>query len=556
MNIATENLNLFIKMFNNSVKYFSRHVPLVNDLNVFPVPDGDTGTNMYQTLLGMQTRLSTTNPEDIIEYCDLLAQAALYEGRGNSGVILSQIYRGIAEGVQDCIRVDFDTLLNALTLARDFAYNSVLDPVEGTMLTVLTDLVDGLYDQKGKTISLCDSIKLLTNVAKISVDQTPDKLDVLKAGGVVDSGGYGLEIILRGMALTFNNSNPDEEPIYKRIPESSGDKIKDMISEHILGKEEYGYCTQFVLRTNIDLASQRNTFKKLGTSIVIAGNKDSFKIHLHSEDPGAIISLATDIGIISDVSIEDMESQSQNIIDDSIDQGFFVNEDLVATLSLDISNTILIVVASGIGVKNLFLELGSGIVINGGDTMNPSVSQILDAVNVIETDLILLLPNSKNVISAANEVAKLSDKNIVVLPTETVTEGIECAMSFDPSITPESNKEILMSLIEDIKTISIFSSSRAVVINGNNISKGQYIAMMNGEFLDTSDNPIDLLVNSIETVNESEREQVMVLVGDKYKNISLVEEKITDTFGELSSNGIEIHYGGQPNYDFLVSILN
>ena len=133
MNIATENLDLFTKMFDNSVKYFSRHVPLVNDLNVFPVPDGDTGTNMYQTLLGMQTRLSTTNPEDIIEYCDLLAQAALYEGRGNSGVILSQIYRGIAEGVQDCIRVDFDTLLNALTLARDFAYNSVLDPVEGKL---------------------------------------------------------------------------------------------------------------------------------------------------------------------------------------------------------------------------------------------------------------------------------------------------------------------------------------------------------------------------------------------------------------------------------------
>ena len=180
MATETANLDLFINMFDDSVAYFSRHVTLVNDLNVFPVPDGDTGTNMYQTLLGMQTRVSQESPGNISEYCDLLANAALYEGRGNSGVILSQIYRGIAEGVTNGSSIDFNILLNAFSLARDFAYSSVVNPVEGTMLTVLSDLVNALVAQKEQNISICESINLLTDVAQKSVDETPEKLDVLK----------------------------------------------------------------------------------------------------------------------------------------------------------------------------------------------------------------------------------------------------------------------------------------------------------------------------------------------------------------------------------------
>ena len=510
---------------------------------------------MYQTLLGMQTRVHGETPNNISEYCDLLAQAALYEGRGNSGVILSQIYRGIAEGVTGCDSVDSDVLLKAFTLARDFAYKSVIDPVEGTMLTVLTDLVDGLLEQKEKSISVCDSIKSLTTVAELSVDQTPEKLNVLKVGGVVDSGGYGLEIILRGMSLKFTDSDPSEEPIYERVPESSGEGVRNIISNHVLKNEEYGYCVQFVLDTDSDIDVQRNIFEKIAESIVIAENKNYFKIHLHLEEPEVAISAANDLGTISNVSIENMESQSQDKLNLPTNNDFILNHEIIST---QISDTILIVVASGTGIRKLFLEAGAGVIIDGGDTLNPSVAQILDAVSAIKSELVLLLPNSKNVISAANEVSKLSNKNIIVLPTTSLTEGIECAMLFDPSITPEDNKEILIPLIEDMKTISIFPSSRNVVIESVDIAKGQYISMMDNTFMGTSNDSIDLLINSIKSIEESQREQVMILVGhsDNSLDVSIVEEKMSAVFGDLTSIGIEIHYGGQPNYDFLISILN
>ena len=555
MKVKTGNLDLFTEMFDNSVKYFSRHVGLVNDLNVFPVPDGDTGTNMYQTLLGMQTRVNDETPSNISEYCDLLAQAALYEGRGNSGVILSQIYRGIAEGVTGCESVDLDVLLKALTLARDFAYKSVIDPVEGTMLTVLADLVDGLVEQKEKHLSVCDSIKLLTTVAELSVDQTPEKLDVLKIGGVVDSGGYGLEIILRGMALKFMDSDPTEEPIYERLPASSGEGVRNIISNHVLENGEYGYCTQFILHTKAGIDVQKDLFNKVGTSIVIAGNKDFFKIHLHAEDPGPAISVAIGVGIISDVSFEDMESQSQTKLDSQKDIGFSINEQIIES---DVGKTLLVAVANGDGIKNLFFDAGAAVVINGGDTLNPSVAQIVDAINAINTSTILLLPNSKNVVAAANEASKLFDKDIVVLSAHSIPEGIECAMTFDSSMTPQENKEILEPLIEDMKTISIFPSSRDVEINSVNIPEGQYISMLDGEFVSTSNNSVDLLIYSIKSIDESDRDQIMVLVGisDNGPNTLSVEKKMEDAFGDLTLAGIEIHYGGQPNYDFLVSILN
>ena len=555
MKVKTENLDLFTEMFDNSVKYFSRHVRLVNDLNVFPVPDGDTGTNMYQTLLGMQTRVNDETPSNISEYCDLLAQAALYEGRGNSGVILSQIYRGIAEGVAGCESVDLDVLLKALTLARDFAYKSVIDPVEGTMLTVLADLVDGLVEQKEKPLSVCDSIELLTTVAELSVDQTPEKLDVLKIAGVVDSGGYGLEIILRGMALKFMDSDPTEEPIYERLPASSGEGVRNIISNHVLENGEYGYCTQFILHTKTGTDIQKDLFNKVGTSIVIAGNKDSFKIHLHAEDPGPAISVAIGVGIISDVSFEDMESQSQTKLDSQKDIGFSINEQIIES---DVDKTLLVAVASGEGIKNLFFDAGAAVVIDGGDTLNPSVAQIVDAIDAINASTILLLPNSKNVVAAANEASKLFDKDIVVLSVHSIPEGIECAMTFDSSMTPQENKEILEPLIEDMKTISIFPSSRDVEINSVNIPEGQYVSMLDGEFVSTSNDSIDLLIDSIKSIDESDRDQIMVLVGvsDYEHNTFSVEKKMEGAFGDLTLAGIEIHYGGQANYDFLVSILN
>ena len=543
--------DIFWGMFSSAVIFFRRHVDAINSLNVFPVPDGDTGTNMYGTLEGIQSRMRTVEYADLRELTDLLSQAALYEGRGNSGIILSQIFRGLAEYLSvHTSEIDLEIISGAIGNARVKAFDSVAEPTEGTMLTVLSDVANRADSLKGKEISVKNLFKLLVEEAQRSVDRTPELLPILKDSGVVDSGGYGIEVILEGMSIFLTDTDPATVPIMLRRPDGDGTGVENLISDHFGSEDEFGYCTQFILDTDQESETIGTLFQALGTSTVIIGEMPTYRIHIHATDPGAVLTKAVELGSIASVSVENMEVQSKERLGSS--------ERTNKASKIDLrGQTALISIVNGSGISEITRNLGVDLVIDGGVDMNPSVADIVSAVEQVEADSILLLTNDKNVIPAADQAAELVISNIVILPTETQAEGLECIVDFDPYESAFKNKEMMVNLIPLIKTITIFNSSRAVEMNGQKVDHMQPIAMINGELYGYAENVDDLFVKVVEEELEKSVEHITVLLGNGLTNedVPRLEKLLKTNLPDLSEDIIEVHVGDQPHYDYLISVL-
>ena len=543
--------DIFWGMFSSAVIFFRRHVDAINSLNVFPVPDGDTGTNMYGTLEGIQSRMRTVEYADLRELTDLLSQAALYEGRGNSGIILSQIFRGLAEYLSvHTSEIDLEIISGAIGNARVKAFDSVAEPTEGTMLTVLSDVANRADSLKGKEISVKNLFKLLVEEAQRSVDRTPELLPILKDSGVVDSGGYGIEVILEGMAIFLTDTDPATVPIMLRRPAGDGTGVENLISDHFGSEDEFGYCTQFILDTDQESETIGTLFQALGTSTVIIGEMPTYRIHIHATDPGAVLTKAVELGSIASVSVENMEVQSKERLGSS--------ERTNKASKIDLrGQTALISIVNGSGISEITSNLGVYLVIDGGVDMNPSVADIVSAIEQVEADSILLLTNDKNVIPAADQAAELVISNIVILPTETQAEGLECIVDFAPYESAFNNKEMMLNLIPLIKTITIFNSSRAVEMNGQKVDHMQPIAMINGELYGYAENVDDLFVKVVEEELEKSVEHITVLLGNGLTNedVPRLEKLLKTNLPDLSEDIIEVHVGDQPHYDYLISVL-
>ena len=542
----------FLGMFNSSVVFFKRHVEAINSLNVFPVPDGDTGTNMYGTLHGMQSRMSSASYNNLYELMDQLAEAALYEGRGNSGIILAQIFQGLGEHLS-ChrSRIDFEIIAGAIHKARVKAFNSVKEPSEGTMLTVLSDVASKADSLKGKKISVKHLFQSLVKEAEQSVNRTPELLPLLKESGVVDSGGYGLEVILKGMSIFLDGSEPDTFPITLRFAEEDGVGVENLISDHFGSEDDFGYCTQFLLETNENLQIIEKLFEGLGNSTVIVGKQKIFRIHIHTLDHGDALSKAITLGSIAAVSIENMQTQSQEILNSSRKEKPSTQIDLPG-------QTALMSIVNGDGILRMNNELGVDLAIDGGLDMNPSVEDIISAVNQVRADSILLLTNDKNVIPAANQAAELLTVTIEVLPTETQVQGLECIFNFDPDISALQNKEIMGRLIPHIKTIAIFKSSRSVKINGMKVGRLQPVVMIEGEIRKSGDSLEELFLEVIQEELGQHVEHVTVLMGNgmNSNDIDRINKILDHNVENLEEDIIELHIGGQPHYDYLISVLS
>ena len=542
---------IFWGMFNSAVIFFRRHVDAINSLNVFPVPDGDTGTNMYGTLEGIRSRMSSVKYTNLNELTDLISEAALYEGRGNSGIILSQIFRGLSDYLKaHKSEIDFETISGAIANARVKAFDSVAEPAEGTMLTVLSDVSDRAHALKGKDISIKNLFKSLVREAQNSVDRTPGLLPILKDSGVVDSGGYGIQVILEGMAIFLNDSDPEMVPIVLRRPEGDGAGVENLISDHLGSEDEFGYCTQFLLDTDEGSTTIAERFQDLGTSTVIIGESPTYRIHIHAIDPGPILSKAVELGSIGSVSIENMEMQSKERL------GHFESPNNSSKIDLR-GQTALISIVNGSGISEISRNLGVDVVIDGGVDMNPSVADIVSAVDQVEADSILLLTNDKNVIPAANQAAELVSVNVVILPTETQVEGLECIVDFDPQQPAVKNKEIMAELISQIKTITLFNSSRAVEISGVKVDHMQPIAMVDGDLYRYAEDMDSLLVQVLRGEVSKGVEHITVLLGNglAIEDVGRIEKLLTNDLQNISEDIIEIHLGDQPHYDYLISVL-
>ena len=542
---------IFWGMFNSAVIFFRRHVDAINSLNVFPVPDGDTGTNMYGTLEGIRSRVSSVKYTNLNELTDLISEAALYEGRGNSGIILSQIFRGLSDYLKaHKSEIDFETISGAIANARVKAFDSVAEPAEGTMLTVLSDVSDRAHALKGKDISIKNLFKSLVREAQNSVDRTPGLLPILKDSGVVDSGGYGIQVILEGMAIFLNDSDPEMVPIVLRRPEGDGAGVENLISDHLGSEDEFGYCTQFLLDTDEGSTTIAERFQDLGTSTVIIGESPTYRIHIHAIDPGPILSKAVELGSIGSVSIENMEMQSKERL------GHFESPNNSSKIDLR-GQTALISIVNGSGISEISRNLGVDLLIDGGVDMNPSVADIVSAVDQVEADSILLLTNDKNVILAANQATELVSVNVVILPTETQVEGLECIVDFDPQQPAVKNKEIMAELISQIKTITLFNSSRAVEISGVKVDHMQPIAMVDGDLYRYAEDMDSLLVQVLREEVSKGVEHITVLLGNglAIEDVGRIEKLLTNDLQNISEDIIEIHLGDQPHYDYLISVL-
>ena len=551
MDSNTTTADIFWGMFRSAVIFFRRHVDAINSLNVFPVPDGDTGTNMYGTLEGIQSRVMSVEYTDLQELTDLISRAALYEGRGNSGIILSQIFRGLSDYISlQTSEINFEIIYGAIENAKVKAFDSVAEPIEGTMLTVLSDVVNKANSLKEKNLSVRSLFKSLAEEAERSVDRTPELLPVLKESGVVDSGGYGIEVILKGMLLYLDDMPPDTFPIVLRKPAGDGSGVGNLIADHFESEDEFGYCTQFILDTDLDSKTVEANFEGLGTSVVIIGELPTYRIHVHAEDPGAILTKAVELGIVGSVSVENMEIQSKETL------RTLEKSNQVSKIDLK-GKTALISIVNGSGILDISRNLGVDLVIEGGIDMNPSVADIVSAVDQIESDSILLLTYDKNVIPAANQAAALVTSDVVILPTETQVEGLECIVDFDPYQSALKNKEIMAELIPQIKTITIFRSSRAVRINGSKINHMQPIAMINGNMYSYADNLDDLLVEVVRNEFNKDPEHIMVLLGNGLHNsdIARIEKLLNNSVLDLDEDIIEIHLGEQPHFDYMISVL-
>ena len=551
MNSSKENekhiINSVISLIDDVVSYFDKHVDYVNDLNVFPVPDGDTGTNMYRTLKGVQSRVNEQELFTIGDLSKVISLAALYEGRGNSGVILAQIIRGLFGCLNETLDWQMSNIPAALSTAKDKAYSSVSEPVEGTMLTVIGEISDKLNDFFSETdTNLKDLLTSLSGFAQKSVNDTPNHMQLLKDSGVVDSGGYGIEIIVKAIELSCLQPRSLDASVTVRTPEDSGNKIKQALGDHFDHGDEYGFCTQFVLISETDETVLRNKLENLCTSLVVLSESPVHRVHLHTNNVDDVMSNAKKIGEIQDLSVEDMEKQAFGSYSNGT-EALNVDEDLVK----------MIVLSSGEGNKEMFLELGAATVFSLSPDSNPSVSELLGLFKQFESsdvDLILL-PNDKNIFSAASEAAKMTKLNIKIIPTQNLGQGLECAAEFDPQMKLEINEKLMLEIIPNIENIFIFPSARNISINNtDDVLSGDPIAMKSGSIIDSAKTLDSLLVKILKSEMNLEYERVIILVGkDRIK--SQVDDFLSKNVESVVKSNIETYYGGQDHYDYLVSII-
>lgn len=523
-------------------QFLETKVDHINSLNVFPVPDGDTGTNLFLTLRSVEEELASLNTRSITTVCEAIAKGALMGARGNSGVILAQFLRGIVEHIDGKSDISPRDLIHGLSNARDLAYSSVSNPTEGTMLTVINDISSAASYNKDEDIPIDDLWGTICEAANKSVAETPSLLPILEEAGVVDAGGFGLAVFLEGAMLAIRK-HPNKSNY------TSVDSIKTTTNErhrinaeftHSTEDDEYGYCTQFILDgSNLDIEMIRSDIEKLGTSNVVIGSETIVRIHTHTDDPGSTLSYAISIGKISQVNIADMDHQNRQFVRNK-------------QISIEPVQLAIISVGSGDGILSLLMESGSNAVINGGDSMNPSTKEILDSMESLNAEQFVLLPNNPNVVAAAEQASLMSERTVTVVPTVSIPQGIAALISFNPLLEPETNIENMHKARMDVRSGAICKAARSVQINNLAIALGDFMGLLEREVVVTGHEIENTAENLLDCINP-DGSLITLYWGDSIDEylatrcMELLVEKYPNT-------DFELVYGGQPYYEFIISI--
>jgi uncharacterized protein len=516
---------------------------IVNALNVFPVPDGDTGTNMLLTMQAAYAEIARSGENNIGKMAHAVAQGALMGARGNSGVILSQIWRGFARGLDSLDEMDGPAFSHALSEARNTAYKGVVRPVEGTILTVAKDVATAAEQAVKETKEISLIMETLVEAADKSVKHTPELLPILKQANVVDSGGKGLFFILEGM-LRYLKGQSLETPISSVQPLSAMN-LEEM--ESIEPGQDFEVVVDFRPIDPLDLENFYNDLSEMGTSIQLGEGDGMYRLHIHvpTEKRYTPIDYTMKLGTITKVSIENLMAQMEDIEK--------AKADSLTLAQVEPGQIAVVAVSPGQGLSRIFGSLGVAAVVEGGQTMNPSTEEILHAIENLATDKIIILPNNKNIILAAQQTASVTVKNVAVIPCTSVPQGLSAMLRLDPDGNMERVVKEMNEAIKEVETGEVTVATRTVELNGINVQEGQVIALHNGKLVKSSATLDDAVIGLLKEAGTEERERITLFYGNNIsrQEVNRIVDLIRSTF---ASHEIELHEGGQPHYQFIISI--
>ena len=552
---AAQNAALLVGMVQAAADAVEMNRDTVNALNVFPVPDGDTGTNMVLTLRSIIEEMPNPSETPVPDIAKTMARSALLGARGNSGLILSQFFKGLALAVGESSELSGRVFAEALSIASTNSYKAVPNPVEGTMLTVYRECAD----EAQKSVGMNNRLEtVLTNVAARSLDtvrRTPEMLPVLAEAEVVDSGGYGFAVMLDGALQALLGEDPAARVV--EVPMPGGKQFSGVVKEDFVDASveiDWGYCTVFAIQTDqIDLDKLRAHMDQIGRSPIVDGTGGIARIHVHMEDPGVALSAGLEYGQILNIEIANMDAQAAEWASDRRD-GASSQAIGIGTTRVDPPDIAIVAVAAGDGLSDLILSAGLGVtsIVEGGDTMNPSVADLLAAVEAAPSQRVVLLPNNKNVLAAAQQVPDLTTKEVRVVPTRSVQTGVASLLAFNMDFSIDEVADAMTEVASEVGEGRVCQASRDVTIYGHDIKAGMTFATFDDEIVAVGRDPMSVLIKMIDE-HSDDAEIVTVYTGD-----SVTTEQVATTTESLESkfSGLEIEvvYGGQPHYDYLVAV--
>ncbi|MDQ4708109.1 DAK2 domain-containing protein [Bacillus subtilis] len=551
MSIRTLDGRTFAEMILAGAQNLSQNASAVDALNVFPVPDGDTGTNMNLSMTSGAREVEQMDTDDIGKVGSALSKGLLMGARGNSGVILSQLFRGFSKNIETKKEINALEFAAALQAGVDMAYKAVMKPVEGTILTVAKDAAKKAMILAEKETDITALMTAVTEEAEASLNRTPELLPVLKEVGVVDSGGKGLLCVYEGFLASLKGETVPQKAVLPSLDDMvSAEHHKSAQSMMNTEDIEFGFCTEVMVRLDqtkreFDEGTFRQDLSQFGDSLLVIADESLAKVHIHAEEPGNVLNYAQHYGELIKIKIENMREQHTSII--SQESKPVDNETPPAKQPYGI-----VTVAMGEGISDLFKSIGASVVIEGGQTMNPSTEDIVDAVKSVNADTVFILPNNSNIIMAANQAASVVDEQVFVIPAKTVPQGMSALLAFNPDQEAEANEANMLSAIQQVKSGQVTFSVRDTHIDGKDIKKGDFMGILNGTIIGTSENQLSAAKMLLSEMIGEDDEIVTILYGEdaSQEEAEQLEAFLSEKYEEIE---VEIHNGKQPLYSYIVS---
>lgn len=550
---------LFARMIQQGANHLAANAKYVDSLNVFPVPDGDTGTNMNLSMSSGAKEVRHNFSEHVGELGKAFSKGLLMGARGNSGVILSQLFRGFGKAIENKEILNAQDLAAAFQSGVETAYKAVMKPVEGTILTVARESAQKAVETAAKTDDIITVMEEAVKEAKASLERTPDLLPVLKEVGVVDSGGQGLVFVLEGFLAELKGIQlteiPEKEVSMEQLVKQEHHKsVQSYLSTEDI---EFGYCTEFMVKLDHEKLGKpfseekfRNDISRFGDSLLVISDDEIVKVHIHTERPGDVLNFGQQFGELINLKIENMRQQHTAILEADQQPA---SEPVRTQAPVKDKEYGFVTVSMGSGIKKLFTSIGVDQVIEGGQTMNPSTEDIVKAIEEVNARKVFVLPNNKNIILAAEQARDMTEKEVIVIPTKSVPQGISAILAFNPSADIETNTEAMTEALEHVKSGQVTFAVRDTKIDGLTIKKDDFMGILDGDIITAHPDLLEASKELIRHMLDEDSEILTVIVGENVEQdvVDTIEEFVEEQFPDVE---IEIHEGNQPLYPFILAV--